>query len=94
MSQSDLQLGFAVRMSRSIGAQVCKIRGHRYYSPTGCFEGNSPYFCCRCKEADRPWKPEDLEGDPLESWEEFEAHWRKYEHFCRWFSRLPFPIWL
>lgn len=87
-----------MKITRAIGAQVCKVRGHLYYYPGGAIDTCCAYSCIRCRELDRPL--ESLEPRPLDEdydycdWDRFEDDQRDFEYFCRWFSWLPFPRWL
>lgn len=88
------------RVSRLIGAQVCKVNGCRYHYANGCIDSWKAYACIRCGELDRPL--ESLEPCPLDfcpcdeysSLEEADEGERLYQLDTRWFSCLPLPRWL
>jgi len=84
-----------IRISRLIGSQVCKLKGHRYHYANGCYDSWKAYACIRCNELDKPL--DSLEPFPLdeyESWHEVYEGERLYHLDTRWFSCLPLPRWL
>ena len=89
-----------IYVSRALGRQVCKVRGHRY-SYVYAHDSNCAYECIRCAELDRPfdslptsapnedgyWPDIDHSDDPpeLRAAEDRER---------RWFAHLPWPKWV
>ncbi|WBG61856.1 hypothetical protein ELR50_02765 [Pseudomonas citronellolis] len=90
-----------VKLSRLVGAQVCKVKGCRYHYANGCYDSWKAYACIRCGELDKPLdslapRPDyiDDEWDEYRDWAEVEEGERLYQLDTRWFACLPFPRWL
>jgi hypothetical protein len=84
-------------LSRSLGAVVCSVRGHRYFYPNSAIASWCAYSCIRCRKLDRsledlPYAPDDAED--LIGYEDEEQIEADRRHESRWFEALRFPRWL
>ena len=84
------------QLSRFVGAQICKVKGHRYHYANGCYDSWKAYACIRCGELDQPLEALDPAPDEPDydcrNWDEDNE--LEYRLDARWFSCLPLPRWL
>lgn len=87
-----------IDLSRWIGRQICKLRGHRYYHAGGAYDSHCAYGCLRCGELDRPIESlPPTTPDEYGDWPEalvFNGEQEQYEHARCWFSWAPYPKWI
>jgi len=88
-----------IDLSRWIGRQICKIRGHHYHYPGGAYCTDYAYGCIRCGELDRPMESlPELVPDEDGYWDEplfdEDIDHEEFDRAKRWFSCLPYPKWL
>lgn len=86
-------------ISRAIGAQVCRLRDHRYYYRNGTWESWCAYQCVRCGEWDRsfdelPYAPDDDDLITIDDPRQEETAEQDSRRARRWFAWLPWPRWL
>lgn len=103
-AEDDHQLPLGLRLSRAIGAAVCRVLGHEYFYPLGEVTSWSAYSCVRCNALSRPledlpyapgWDDEDYGGynDRFSDPDVDERIEREWAISRRWVSWLPWPRW-
>lgn len=87
-----------MKLSRLIGAQVCKVKGCCYHYANGCYDSWKVYACIRCHAFDQPLETiqprPDFIDDDHDDLLDAEESWQLYCRDSRWFSCLPLPRWL